>query len=263
MTAHPATLDSKPHPPRAATEARVAGLALAVAVIGAWAALHVAAVWFLDAPAHPLLALLCLVGLTWLSVGLFIVAHDAMHGSLAPGRPRLNAAVGRLALLLYAGFSWRKLIVKHMAHHRNAGTPDDPDFGHGERGVAAWYVDFVRTYFGWREFWVLGLGTTFYALILGPRWAYVLFWVGPSILASVQLFVFGTFLPHREDEHGFPDRHNARSTPLTRPLSLLTCFHFGGYHHEHHLHPSVPWWRLPSTRAPDDSGAAARPDGPA
>ena len=70
----------------------------------------------------------------------------------------------------------------------------------------------------------------------------------PSILASMQLFVFGTWLPHRPGHDDFPDRHNARSTRVSDPLSLLTCFHFGGYHHEHHLHPSVPWWRLPSTR---------------
>ncbi|MFG6592769.1 fatty acid desaturase [Sulfitobacter sp. 1A12157] len=31
-------------------------------------------------------------------------------------------------------------------------------------------------------------------------------------------------------------------------ILLLTCFHFGGFHHEHHLHPAVPWWALPKTR---------------
>jgi beta-carotene/zeaxanthin 4-ketolase len=226
----------------------VVSVLLAATVVLSWVALHVAAVWHLDAEAHPVLALAALVGLTWLSVGLFIIAHDAMHGSLVPGMPRANAAVGRLALLLYAGFSWRKLIVKHMAHHRHAGTDDDPDFGHGRRGVAAWYADFGLTYFGWREFFVLGGATILYALLLGPRWPYVAFWSIPSILASVQLFVFGTFLPHRHGHGDFPDRHNARSTPMGMPLSLLTCFHFGGYHHEHHLDPSVPWWRLPASR---------------
>jgi beta-carotene ketolase (CrtW type) len=221
---------------------------LAGAVVGAWLVLHVFAVWRMDALAQPILAVVALAGLTWLSVGLFIVAHDAMHGSLAPGRPRVNAAVGSLALLLYAGFSWRKLIVKHMAHHRHAGTAEDPDFGHGRRGVAAWYADFVRTYFGWREVLVLGGATIVYALVLGPRWPYVAFWAVPSLLASVQLFVFGTFLPHRDGEAAFPDRHNARSTRMGMPASLLTCFHFGGYHHEHHLDPSVPWWRLPASR---------------
>jgi len=224
----------------------ILSLALAAGLIVAWLALHVFAIWHLDAVARPGLAALCLLGLTWLSVGLFIVAHDAMHGALAPGWTRLNAAIGSLALLLYAGFSWRKLIVKHMAHHRHAGTDGDPDFGRG--GPLGWYVSFVRAYFGLREFWVLGGAVILYALILGTRWPYVAFWAVPSLLASVQLFVFGTWLPHRPGEEGFPDRHNARSTHLGDPLSLLTCFHFGGYHHEHHLHPSVPWWRLPSTR---------------
>lgn len=131
-------------------------LGIAVSVIVAWLALHVGAVWWLDAPAHPGSALLALAGLTWLSVGLFIIAHDAMHGALVPGKPSANAAIGRMALTLYAGFSWRKLIVKHMAHHRHAGTADDPDFGHGRRPVALWYLDFVHTYFGWREFFLLG-----------------------------------------------------------------------------------------------------------
>ena len=223
-----------------------ASLALAAGVIGAWIALHVFAVWRLDATETPWLALICLLGLTWLSVGLFIVAHDAMHGALAPGRPRLNAAIGRLALTLYAGFSWRKLMGKHMAHHRHAGTDSDPDFGRG--GPVRWYLDFVCTYFGWREFWVLGSAVILYALLLGPRWPYVAFWAFPSILASAQLFAFGTWLPHRPGADRFPDRHNARSTRMSVPLSLLSCFHFGGFHHEHHLNPSVPWWRLPATR---------------
>jgi beta-carotene ketolase (CrtW type) len=234
---------SRPAVPGAA----LTSLALGVLVVFGWLALHVCAVWYLDARAHPAVALGALLGLTWLSVGLFIIAHDAMHGALAPGRPRLNAAIGQLALLLYAGFSWRRLIVKHMAHHRHPGTEDDPDFGHGQRGVARWYVDFVRTYLGRREILVLAGTTIVYGMLLGARWPYVAFWVVPSILASIQLFVFGTFLPHRE-EGDFPDRHNARSVRMSVPLSLLTCFHFGGYHREHHLDPSVPWWRLPASR---------------
>lgn len=226
-------------------------LAFAAGLICAWVALHVFAIWHLDAIAAPGLALLCLFGLTWLSVGLFIVAHDAMHGALLPGSPKVNRAVGTLALLLYAGFSWRRLIVKHMAHHRHPGTDEDPDFGHG--GPLSWYIGFVRTYFGLREALVLGGAVLLYAGVLGARWPYVAFWSLPSILASIQLFVFGTWLPHRRGEEAFPDRHNARSTPLGKPLSLLTCFHFGGYHHEHHLHPSVPWWRLPAMRGKDQA----------
>ena len=39
-------------------------LTLSAGVIGAWLALHIFAVWHLDAVADPLLAVLCLVGLT-------------------------------------------------------------------------------------------------------------------------------------------------------------------------------------------------------
>ncbi len=231
------------------------GVVLAVGMILAWLAVHVFSVWFLDAPAHPVLAILCGAALVWLSVGLFITAHDAMHGTVRPGHPRWNAAVGAVALMLFAGFSWRRLIVKHMAHHRFPGTADDPDFGDG--GPLRWYSAFVQEYFGWREFFLLGSSVILYAVVLGPRWPYVAFWSVPSILASVQLFWFGTYLTHRPGVVPFTDRHNARSVRMNDALSLLTCFHFGGYHHEHHLHPSVPWWRLPASRA-----AGARMAGP-
>lgn len=233
------------------THALTTGLMLAGLVIAAWLGLHVLAVWHLDAVAHPLLALAALAGLTWLSTGLFIIAHDAMHGVVAPGRPRLNAAIGQLALWLFAGFSWRRLITKHMAHHRHAGTHDDPDFGpdDGRGGAIGWYLKFIRTYFGLREALVLGGATVLYALILGPRWPYIGFWSVPSIIASMQLFYFGTYLPHMpRGSETFADRHRARSSRMSVVASFLSCFHFGGYHHEHHLYPHVPWWRLPRTR---------------
>jgi beta-carotene/zeaxanthin 4-ketolase len=82
-------------------------IALATAIIGGWIASHVFSVfvfeltWETWAEAAGLLALN-----TWLSVGMFIVAHDCMHSSLMPGRPAINRAVGRLCLFLYAGLSF-------------------------------------------------------------------------------------------------------------------------------------------------------------
>ncbi len=91
--------------------------------------IHVNAVFWLDVEATSWLGIVLIIAVqTWLSVGLFIVAHDSMHGSLAPFRPRLNLAVGRLALALYAGFSFDRLAPKHFAHHRHPGTAEDPDF---------------------------------------------------------------------------------------------------------------------------------------
>ena len=72
------------------------GIGLATLIIAAWTGLHVFGVFFYPwSRAGVVLSPLLVAVLCWLNVGLFIVAHDAMHGSLAPIRPRLNRAIGR------------------------------------------------------------------------------------------------------------------------------------------------------------------------
>ena len=224
------------------------GPGLALLIIAAWIACHVAGVFFARPWEQP--AWLLLIPLQcWLCVGLFIVAHDAMHGSLVPFRPALNRAIGSLCLLLYAGFSYRALLSQHMYHHRYPGTERDPDFHPaGPRRFWPWYFAFFRHYFGVREFAVMAGISGLYMLILRvPPENALLFWALPAILSSLQLFGFGTYLPHRHGDEPFGDAHNARSNEFSWPVSLLTCFHFG-YHHEHHDHPGVPWWALPGLR---------------
>jgi beta-carotene/zeaxanthin 4-ketolase len=240
------------------------GVGLMLMIFGSWLALHIYAVVFFQlslatAPLVPILFLL----LCWLSVGLFIVAHDAMHGSLAPGRPRLSALIGGLMLFVYAGFSWRKLRDAHMDHHRYSGTDRDPDFDADHPAAFwPWYLTFLKRYFG--------LGSIVY--VFAVTWSYILLfrfdpfnvvvlYGGPAIFSSFQLFYFGTFLPHRhEDGADFADRHNARTNGYSALASLISCFHFG-YHHEHHLSPYVPWWGLPARhRAERERIAAGKAD---
>ena len=226
------------------------GLALSLAIIAGWLGAHVYGVFVLDLQgsalliAPPLVMLIC-----WLNVGLFIIAHDCMHGALAPGRPALNRMLGRLALLIYAGFSFDRLSAKHFEHHRHAGTAADPDFDADHpRHFWPWYSRFFRQYFGFRELFVLAVAVAAYLALLGAKPAnLLLFWALPAILSSLQLFLFGTYLPHRHADEAFTDRHRARSSAYGPALSLLTCFHFG-YHHEHHRSPATPWWRLPAER---------------
>lgn len=225
------------------------GLAIAITLIAAWLAIHVWAIfgrdWTLaDVP----LALLVILVQAWLSTGLFITAHDAMHGSLAPGRPALNRAIGTLCLGIYAGLSYAALLPKHHAHHRHSGTADDPDFNPtNARAVGAWFVRFFLGYYTHAQIARITIVALGY-LALGASLLHIaLFWAVPALLALGQLFVFGTYLPHRhEGDGGFADKHNARSRRTSALGSLLGCFHFGGYHHEHHLHPGTPWWRLPT-----------------
>jgi beta-carotene ketolase (CrtW type) len=226
------------------------GLALAALIFGGWASLHVYSIFF-----HPLTgaalhaAPLLVLAICWLDVGLFIVAHDCMHGSLAPRRPKVNRWVGRAALALYAGFSFDRLAPKHFEHHRRPGSAEDPDFSADHpRRFWRWYACFFRQYFGVRELLVLTALLAFYVFLLGaPYPNLLLFWALPAILSSLQLFLFGTYLPHRHADDPFADHHQARSNAYGRLASLLTCFHFG-YHHEHHRAPHLPWWRLPAER---------------
>jgi beta-carotene/zeaxanthin 4-ketolase len=239
------------------------GLTLACAIIASWSALHVYGVFFFDLAAQPAWqAIVIMLALCWLYVGLFIVAHDCMHRSLAPGRPLLNRMVGQVCVALYAGFSYRELLANHLLHHQNAGTADDPDFAEPQpMGFMAWYFKFMSEYLNRRMMAVMFAQTMVYvfAFKAGPLNCLV-FWVAPAILSSLQLFTFGTYLPHKPDAQGFADGHNARSNEYPAWLSLLTCFHFG-YHHEHHLRPGEPWWRLPAVRR-QSSAIPARSEAP-
>ncbi len=228
------------------------GIVLGGLVVLAWLTIHITAIFFVDwsGPWMWLPAIGVMLVQTWLSVGLFIIAHDCMHGSFAPGHKKVNEWVGRALVAIYAGFSYDKLYESHHDHHRYAGTEKDPDFDPDHpTQFWPWYVRFFRTYFGWRELAILTVLVAIYALILRDRFPNaLLFWAIPAIASSLQLFYFGTFRPHHISEPAFEDRHRTRSNDFPYWLSLLTCFHFG-YHHEHHDKPMVPWWRLPKYRA--------------
>lgn len=234
-------------------------LALAAAIVLGWLTLHVTGIFLhrLDAGSVMIAPFVILLQ-AWLSAGLFIVAHDCMHGSFAPGRPRLNRAVGVVCVALYACFSFRHLESSHHRHHRHAGGALDPDFNPSDpRAFLRWYVRFFANYYTHGQLLRITLVACAYMALGANLLNIVLFWAVPALLSSVQLFLFGTWLPHRHTAEPFADRHNARSNRAGWLASLVSCFHFGGYHHEHHLHPGVPWWALPQARSAGMSNAAA------
>jgi beta-carotene ketolase (CrtW type) len=257
MTAPPSS-----RPDRTLARDGAIGAALAAAIVCAWLAVHVVAVFgWRWTPAGIAAAPLAIALQTWLGAGLFIVAHDAMHGSLLPSHREAGHWFGRLALALYAGFSYDRLRPKHLDHHLHPGTALDPDFDAAHPGhFWPWYGRFMSEYMGLRELGVLAAVTVVWTTLLGAPLANLLvFWALPAILSSLQLFRWGTWLPHRHDGTAFADRHRARSDRRPAALTLLTCFHFG-LHHEHHLRPGVPWWRLPSVRVSGpDAGPPASP----
>lgn len=224
------------------------GVLIASAILISWSALQV---WLLLVPLDawawgwgPFAIALH----TWLFTGLFITAHDAMHGTVAPGHPRLNAVFGRIATALYASFSYDALLRAHHRHHAHPGSDADPDYHADERGgVIAWYAGFMRESLNLTQLALQGL--IFVALVYGLGLAalnVLLFWALPALASTAQLFFVGTYLPHRPGED-FADGHRARSLDMPAWMSLLACYHFG-YHLEHHRQPQVPWWGLPRAR---------------
>ena len=226
---------------------------LAATIVAGWAVLHVTAIFIAPWPPHPLTAALVIFVQTWLSTGLFIIAHDCIHGSFAPGRPSVNRTVGRLCFAIYACLPFDRLAAAHHDHHRFAGTGADPDFdADNPRRFAPWLLRFFRGYYSHRQIGLITVVACAYLATGATSLERIaLFWAVPAVLAALQLFTFGTWLPHRHADDGFADHHNARSNGAGWLASLVSCFHFGGYHHEHHLHPGVPWWALPQARKRD------------
>lgn len=234
---------------------RFAGVAWAVAIALGWGG----AVAFGVTGAYPgagnIFVDIFWVALTvFLSTGLFITAHEAMHGLVLPSSPRFNRAVGTVALWAYGGLRFSDLEPAHWEHHREPSTEADPDY-HEPRGRQSfgafwrWYAGFLFEYATvWQFVW---MGAVFNVALHGLGlnfWRLWLFWIAPVVLSTVQLFAVGTYLPHRQgtfEGHG-PTR--TRTVALPTWASFLACYHFG-YHFEHHAWPFVPWWRLPEARA--------------
>jgi beta-carotene/zeaxanthin 4-ketolase len=223
------------------------GIAIAVCIITLWATSLVCllSINLLKCPIW--LIPLAVLWQMFLYTGLFITAHDAMHGSVFPQNPKVNALVGRLTVFLYGFFSYRKLLQKHFLHHKYPATEFDPDFHDGvNRHPIMWYLHFMRGYWDWRQWLGMLLIYNLFMFELHiPEINLILFWAIPSLLSSVQLFYFGTFLTHREPESGYSYPHCAQTTPLPTLWSFITCYHFG-YHEEHHEYPHVSWWQLPA-----------------
>lgn len=222
------------------------GLIIALAIIGVWA---ISLVFFicLDLSKVPIWLLVpAILWQTFLYTGLFITAHDAMHGAVFPKNRKINNFIGSVAVSVYALFSYNNLLKKHGLHHQHPATELDPDFHDlKHKNFFAWYFHFMKGYTTWVQ--IIGLILIFNIVknfLHLPELNLELFWGLPSLLSSLQLFYFGTFLPHREPQGGYTNSHRAKSSEFPVFWSFITCYHFG-YHQQHHENPNVPWWKLP------------------
>lgn len=174
---------------------------------------------------------------THLYTGLFITAHDAIHQCISKIK-FVNNALGNLASILFMFNSYSRLHDNHMKHHRYNGTSKDPDHYHKD-SFFPWLVNFVSAYATWKQ--IVFVAIAFNLLwLLFPVQNVILFYALPSILATFQMFYFGTFAPHVGTHE---NKHLSRTQSKNHLWAFVSCYFFG-YHYEHHDAPWVPWWKL-------------------
>ncbi len=182
---------------------------------------------------------------TWLFTGLFITAHDAMHGTVSRHKA-VNRTIGFLATILYAGLWYPSLKKKHHLHHKHVATAEDPDYQVGNQNFFVWWFHFMKQYI---TIWQMLIMAAFFniGLLFFSEIQLIVFWVVPAILSTFQLFYFGTYRPHRLPHTTAMEPYKARSQKTNHFWALASCYFFG-YHYEHHLSPKTPWWELYKTK---------------
>lgn len=216
--------------------------------------------------------------------------HELLHGH--PFHQRLlNEALGFPALSLTVPYG--RFRDTHLAHHHDpilTDPYDDPESNYLDpvvwARVPAWIKPFYRfnnTLFGrvtlgpilgnilWlvtegkllrcnhpgvRRDWALHMGGL--ALVAGwlwvaamPWWAYLLAaWIGHALLK------IRTYLEHRAHQAA-----RARTVIIEDRGPLALLFLNNNLHVVHHMHPAVPWYRLPALYAANRDHYQRRNDG--
>lgn len=174
---------------------------------------------------------------THLYTGLFITSHDAMHGLVSKNK-KINHAFGWFSAILFSyNFYW-KLFPKHHEHHKFVATDKDPDY-HSSGNFFIWYFSFIKQYVTIWQILLMAVSFNILKLFI-PTENLIIFWMLPAILATLQLFYFGTYKPHMGESENV---HHSKTQAKNHVWAFLSCYFFG-YHFEHHDSPGTPWWRL-------------------
>jgi len=179
----------------------------------------------------------------YLYTGLFITGHDAMHGLVSKNKV-VNKIIGYVSVFMFAGMSYRRLIRNHWEHHKYPGSEKDPDFYTGSQNFWIWWFVFMLRYTTIWQIISMALIFNFLSRIIDLQVsALLILWIIPAFLSTIQLFYFGTYIPHRKPHTGEMGKYRARTLKRNHLWAMISCYFFG-YHYEHHKSPGTPWWSL-------------------
>lgn len=187
----------------------------------------------------------------WLYTGLFITAHDAMHGGVSKNK-NLNKTLGTIATFLFAGMSYNRLIKNHGLHHKYPASEKDPDFYVKSQNFFVWWGVFMWRYVTILQLVIMAALYNIFIHVLGlAELKVIIYWALPAIMGTLQLFYFGVYWPHRKPHEENMEPHRARTLKKNHLWALISCYFFG-YHWEHHDQQHVPWWKLHTTKSKDN-----------
>ncbi len=235
------------------------------------------------------LAAVTVVAAWWLPAGIALAAamaalhasltHEVIHDHPFPGRPGLNAALVWPPLTLAIPFA--RFRDTHLAHHTNSVLTDpydDPESNYLDPAVWARLPAPIRAILrinntlagrmaigpivsqiaflhcdlrqaragdarvlpGW--LWHIpaaALVLAFVAYAAMPLWAYAI-----AAYLAISILKIRTFLEHQAEERA---AHRTVIIEDRGPLSWM--FLNNNLHVVHHMHPKVPWYRLPTLYA--------------
>jgi fatty acid desaturase len=240
-----------------------------------WVAI-LSAIWICEKYWHPVLYVLTVMWIGARQHALVILMHDGAHYRLFRGK-RINDCISELFLAWPVFATTHGYRATHFSHHRYINTADDPDWMRKQN--AEW--QFPKN---WAELAkmllrdLLGLNTRqllaevadvsqtdkqatgslatytltrviYYLSILGLFLYYggivglVLFWAVPLLTWFKVIYRIRSIAEH----FGIDERAYAlsRTTIPTLLESLFIAPKNVNFHLEHHLYPSVPFYRLP------------------
>ena len=245
------------------------------------------AIWVCARHFHPALYLLAVAWIGARQHALAILMHDATHFRLHPSR-RVNEVVSELLLAWPLFITVRGYRVNHFAHHRKPNTDEDPDWVRKRRAPDEWRFPMrwpqlaallLKDLCGWNSKRLLtdlatfsGGGSGFAQARPGPaRWylaarlglyaaaalaftlfelwtGFLVYWAVPLLTWLVLVLRVRSIAEHFaiERDHVYTTARTTLPTPLER---LFVAPKNVGYHLEHHLCPSVPFYNLPRLHA--------------